>query len=155
MADAASELEALAYRLRLAGDELARELTQAMRRGVDPAREEIRAALPHLLPKRYAAVIEEDVRLGINVRTSQSDPGVSLTAATTSGRARKLRYLDEGRLTHPLFGDREHWYTQDGPAEGVLPGWFTGPAEASGDRVRRELGRALEDIAARAAGGTG
>jgi len=75
---------------------------------------------------------------------------VSITG-TPTGKTRKLRYLDAGRLTHPVFGDREVWRTQEEPS--VQPGWFTGPAEAAGPRVRAGIEKALEDVANRAAGG--
>jgi hypothetical protein len=148
LADAATELEALAFRLRRAGEEeLLREVTKAMRDAVVPVPDEIRAnAEPHHIPKRYAAELDADVHLGINVRTVGSDPGVSVTGAPL-GKTRKLRYLDAGRLTHPLFADREHWYTQEEPS--VQPGWFTGPAEAAGPRVRDGIEKALAAIADR------
>lgn len=151
LADAAAELEALAFRLRRAGDgELVREVTRAMRDAVEPVQAEIRAGLDPHLPKRYAAELDADVRLGTNVRTNDRDPGVSITGAPLA-KTRKLRYLDEGRLTHPLFGDREHWYTQELPS--VQPGWFTGPAEAAGPRVRTAIERALADVAGKAVKG--
>src|SRR6266702_8889959 len=119
LADAAAELEALAFRLRRAGDvELVREVTRAMRDAVDPVQDKIRADLKPRLPDRYAATLDEDLRLGVNVRTNERDPGVAITG-TARGKARKLRNLDAGRLTHPLFGDREHWYTQEGADQGV------------------------------------
>jgi hypothetical protein len=150
LADAAAELEALAFRLRRAGDtELLREVTKAMRDAVVPVQDEIRAGLKPRLPDRYAKELDEDVRLGVNVRTNERDPGVALTGAPRV-KTRKLRNLDAGRLTHPLFGDREHWYTQEGADQGVEPGWFTGPAEAAGPRVRTEIERALEDVSNRA-----
>jgi hypothetical protein len=150
LADAAAELEALAFRLRRAGDgELVREVTKAMRDAVDPVQDEIRAGLKPRLPDRYAKELDEDVRLGVNVRTNERDPGVAITGQARV-KARKLRNLDAGRLTHPLFGDREHWYTQEGAEKGVEPGWFTGPAEAAGPRVRTEIERALEDVSNRA-----
>jgi hypothetical protein len=150
LADAAAELEALAFRLRRAGaGELIREVTRAMRDAVVPVQGQIRAGLKPKLPDRYAADLEADVRLGVNVRTNERDPGVSVTGKAL-GKTRKLRNLDEGRLTHPLFGNREHWYTQEEPS--VQPGWFTGPARAAGPRVRAEIEKALEDVADRAAG---
>ena len=150
--DAAFELEALAFRLRRAGDgDLIRAVTRAMRDAVIPVQDEIRAGLKPKLPDRYAAVLEADVRLGVNVRTGSSDPGVAVTGQS-AGKARKLRNLDAGRLTHPLFGDRTHkWYTQEEPS--VQPGWFTGPAEAAGPRVRAGIERALADIAGKAVKG--
>jgi len=148
LADTASELEALAFRLRRAGDtELLREITKAMRDAVVPVQEQIRADLGPLLPNRYAAALDADLRLGVNVRTGERDPGVALTGQARA-KARRLRYLDAGRLTHPLFGDREHWYTQEEPS--VQPGWFTGPAEGAGPRVRAGIERALADVADKA-----
>jgi len=154
MADMASELEAAAVRLRRAGqDGLARELTAAMRRGVEPVPGQIRDGLRPHLPDRYAA----DLAAGMEIRTitrsgSAAADAVVSVYAKAAGKARKLKNLDEGRLTHPLFGDREHWYTQVGAAQGVQPGWFTGPAEAAAPRVRAELEQALADVAAKAAG---
>src|SRR6266704_3457814 len=110
LGDIADELESVARHLRAAGETgLVRELTAAMRRAVSPVRDEIRAGLDPHLPRRYAEELDADVRLGINVRTTGSDPGVE-------------------------------------------PGWFTGPCEAAGPRVRRELERALDDTAGKAAG---
>ena len=90
------------------------------------------------------------MRLGVNVRTNDRNPGVAITGQARV-KTRKLRYLDEGRLTHPLFGDREHWYTQEEPS--VQPGFFTGPAEAGGPRVRAGIERALADVAGKAVKG--
>ncbi len=80
LADAAAELEALAFRLRRAGDtELLREVTRAMRDAVDPVQDKIRADLKPRLPDRYAAELDADLRIGTNVRTNERDPGVAVT----------------------------------------------------------------------------
>jgi hypothetical protein len=151
LADAATELEALAFRLRRAGEEeLLREVTRAMRDGVEPVKDEIRAGLKPKLPDRYAETLDADVRLGVSVRTVGSEPGVSITGQAT-GKARRLRSLDAGILHHPLWGDRSHWYRQGEPS--VQPGWFTGPAEAAGPRVRDGIEKALADVADRAGKG--
>jgi len=148
LAGAAAELEALAFRLRRAGDtELVREVTRAMRDAVEPVQAEIRAGLVPLLPDRYAATLDADLRLGVNVRTNDRDPGVAVTGQARV-KARKLRNLDEGRLTHPVFGNREEWRTQEEPS--VQPGWFTGPAEAAAPRVRDGIEKALADVAGKA-----
>ena len=151
LVDAAAELEALAFRLRRAGDgELLQAVTKAMRDAVTPVQAEIRAGLAPHLPNRYAAVLDADVRIGTSVRTAGSDPGVSVTGQART-KARKLRNLDEGRLTHPVFGNREEWRTQEEPS--VQPGWFTGPAEAGGPRVRAGIEKALADVADKAVKG--
>jgi hypothetical protein len=151
LADAAAELEALAFRLRRAGDtELLREVTRAMRDAVVPVQAEIRAGLDPHLPNRYAATLDADVRLGVNVRTNERDPGVAITG-TTTGKGHRLRSLDAGELHHPLYGDRGHWYRQGAPS--VQPGWFSDPAEAAGPRVRDGIERALADVADKAVKG--
>jgi len=153
MADLASQLEAAAFRLRRAGEgDLERELTAAMRRGVQPVPGRIRDGLRPHLPDRYAADLADvDIKVIARAGSATTDAVVSVYAKAT-GKARKLRNLDEGRLTHPLFGDREHWFTQVGATQGVQPGWFTGPAEEAAPRVRAELEKALADVADRAAG---
>jgi hypothetical protein len=146
MADMASELEAIAVRLRRAGeDDLARELTAAMRRGVQPVPGQIRDGLRPHLPDRYAGTLDADLDIKTITRNSGGDAVVSVYAQARGGN-RKLRRLDAGLLTHPLYGDREHWYTQ-----GVQPGWFTGPAQDAAPRVRAALEQAMEDVAAQAA----
>ncbi len=157
MADLASELEAIAFRLRRAGDEdLGRELTRAMRDAVDPVPAKIRAGLKPHLPDRYAETLDADLDIKVTARNSggaDADAVVSVYAQTRSGRARKLRRLDAGLITHPLFGDREHWYPRDSRQKGMEPGWFTGPCEDAGPQVRDALEKALGNVSAKATGG--
>lgn len=151
LGDAAVELESIARHLRRAGDtELIRKLNAGMRDGVRHVPDQIREQMKPHMPDPYAAALAEDVRIGISVRTTGADPGVSVTAKAT-GKGRKLRRLDAGLLTHPLFGDREHWYTQPGKTPGGMrPGWFTGPCEDAAPEVRIELEKALHEVAAEA-----
>ncbi len=149
MADMASELEAAAVRLRRAGqDGLARELTAAMRRGVAPVPDQIRAGLRPHLPDRYAATLAADLDIKTIARSGSvtTDAVVSVYAQSRGGD-RKLKRLDAGVLSHPVFGNREKWSTQQ-----VEPGWFTGPAEDAAPRVRAELEQALADVATKATG---
>ena len=53
------------------------------------------------------------------------NPGVVLTATGSKGRKIDLNQLDSGIVRHPLFGNREHWYSQPVP-----PGWWSRPMEA-------------------------
>jgi hypothetical protein len=139
----ASELESIARELRRQADgELFRELTSAMRRGVEPAQEAIRQGLGTRHPKRYfAGTLAPDLDLAVSVSTTGREPGVSLIAR--SGKRRSLRRIDTGQLRHPGPGnDREHWYTQE-----VHPGWFTGPARDADPEVTRNLEAALKRVA--------
>ena len=148
MADMASELEAIAFRLRRAGSEdLAREITAAMRDGVQPVPDAIRDGLKPKLPDRYAAALEEDLDIKVTARNAGGDAVLSVTATTRSAGRRRIRRLDRGVLEHPLWGNRRHWYGQQ-----VGPGWFTGPCEDRRGPVRAGLEQALRDVAAKAEG---
>ena len=147
MADMASELEAAAFRLRRAGaEDLARELTAAMKRGVDPVPDKIRAGLIPHLPNPYAAALDEDLDIKVIARNSGADAVVSVYGQTR-GKRRRINRLEGGVLEHPLWGNRRHWYPQ-----AVRPGWFSGPAEADAPRVRAELEQALRDVSDKATG---
>jgi hypothetical protein len=158
MADLASELEAVAFRLRRAGDEdLGRELTRAMSRGVQEVPDLIRAGLGSHLPDRYAADLAADLDIKTTARNSggaDADAAVAVYAQTR-GKGRRLRRLDAGLLTHPLYGDRGHWYTQaggGGTGPGMHSGWFTSPCEDAAPRVRGNLEQALENVSNRVTG---
>jgi hypothetical protein len=152
--DFAAELESVARELRRQADgELFRELTSAMRRGVESAQDAVRTGLDPRHPKHYfAGTLVPDLDLKVSVSTTGREPGVSLVAIGRTGQGKRaLRRLDRGVLAHPLAGDRERWFRQD-----VEPGFFTGPAEAAEPQVLRELETALgrvADAADRAAGG--
>lgn len=157
MADMASELEAAAVRLRRAGqDDLARELTAAMRHAVAPVPGQIRDGLSSHMPDRYA----DELNAGLDIKTitrsgSATTDAVVTVYAQPVGPARKLKRLDRGFITHPLFGDREHWYTQEGTpgtGPGMHPGFFTGTCQDAEPRVRDALEKALRDVAAKAGG---
>jgi hypothetical protein len=157
MADLASELEAVAFRLRRAGEQdLPRELNRGMRDAIQPIPDQIRAGLKPHLPDHYAAELDADLDIKTITRNSGSataDAAVAVYAQTRSGRRRKLRRLDAGRITHPLYGNREHWYTQSAPSGGMERGWFTGPCEDAAPHVRAALEHALRDVAGKATRG--
>lgn len=148
--DAASELESIARHLREIGEgELVRDLQTAIRRAVNPVRQEIRAGLRTHMPKRYAGVLDADLAIQVGVNTRSRNPGVTLRATTRGAvERRRLRRLDRGLLAHPLFGDRERWYYQELPS--VRPGWFSGPAEDDDPRVRAAIEQVLADASVKA-----
>lgn len=147
---AASELESISRHLRLAGDgELVRELNSALRRSVQPVVKDIREQLIPRLPNSYAQDLDADLAIRVSVRSGERNPGVALRGVTRSGRKRKLRRLDAGVLEHPLWGNRRNWYRQGEPS--VQAGFFTGPARDAAPRVRAEIEKTLEDVAAKAA----
>lgn len=69
----------------------------------------------------------------------KGEAGIRITATERGGRKVDLSALDQGRLRHPLFGNRRHWYQQ-----AVKPGWFTRPMEANERVVQTELQQAVD-----------
>ena len=54
-----------------------------------------------------------------------------------------MRRLNAGRISHPLFGDREHWYAQAG---GMVPGFFDDPVSRAGPGLRTEVEAAVRRV---------
>lgn len=141
----AEKLRALSRALNEAAEkDLRRELYRRMSRAVAPLTEKVKGSLPRFLPDRYADELSRTLKFRTTRRLDRSkNPGVSLwaTASTPRGKPRNLAALNRGRLRHPLYGDRRHWFNQP-----VTPGFWDKPLEDSADEVRRELVNVLDDI---------
>jgi len=118
---------------------LFRDLTRAMRDGVEPVQPKIREELRPRMPDPYADELNADLDFRVSVSVSGRNPGVTLHARP--GRRRSLKRLDRGSLDHPLFGDRDRWYKQP-----VVPGFFTRPCQAAGPDITRNLETALQRV---------
>lgn len=145
LAAGAEEFAALARRLKEAGETgLRRELYKAINDAARPLAQEI-GSTSHLepyMPRRYAGVLASDLAVTVSKLTSRN-PGVRLVAKGRV-RRRKVKSLDAGVLSHPLFGNRKRWFTQ---TDGVRAGFFTGPAEQSAPQVRAAILTAMHDVA--------
>lgn len=73
-----------------------------------------------------------------------ANPGVVLTAVAASGRPINLSALDQGKLRHPLFGNKSHWYPQQ-----VAAGWWSNPMQAGIPAISAEVIGAIEKVAAK------
>jgi hypothetical protein len=155
VADAAVEFEALARALREAGEKgLAQELRKGINEAARPLPDEIRASLIPHMPDTYAATLNHDLRITISQRPSGTSPGVSVVAKasgsvpTVSRRntGRKLKRLDTGLLSHPVFGDRKVWRTQGPEGGGMRPGWFSDPVNKARPRVRQQIEDAVRRV---------
>jgi len=121
---------------------LRKELTAGMRRAAKPLIAKSRAEALQRLPRRGGLakqVAKEPQR--IQVRTGARTAGVRVVVGKRSGGARAA---NRGVIRHPVFGNRKVWVNQSVP-----PDWFDDTMRASAPSVRRELERALEDIADR------
>lgn len=133
--------------LKAAGDkELRKELNKSLREAAKPIIKATRAAALEQLPKRgglAAQVAREPQR--VQVRTGAKTAGVRIVVGRRRGGA---RMADQGLVRHPLFGDREHWYTTKVPE-----GWFTDTGQEQLPQVRGELLKAVAAMADRIARG--
>ncbi len=144
----AEQFFALSRRLKVAGDkDLRRELYRGLNRAMKPLITEVRASALETLPKTGGLAAEiAGSKMRTQRRTGAKSVGVKLivTGPTlgSMGRGRDIGAINRGRLRHPLFGDRHHWYLQT-----VTPGWFSKPTDSSGPAVREQLLVAMKTVA--------
>src|SRR5258708_5773924 len=146
------DLLALSARLRQmgpAGQGLRRELLKSINDAAVPLAREIGSFqyLAPYMPGRYAAVLASDIEVTA-AKNLGAEPSVRIRA---KGRVKKRKVvrLNEGFLTHPLYGDREHWFTQTG---GMRPGFFFDPAEKAAPAIRDKVLGAMAETARKITG---
>lgn len=151
--DFAGELRATARSLRDAGDvDLSRQMGRRITEAARPVLDEVRTTLGEYMPHRYADVLTTDLRLSTSRRLlNRAGARITLLATSRGSKKRKLRRLDEGVLEHPLFGDREHWYSQVAPFGGMRAGFFTDAARREAPAIRKKIVEAMNDTADEAA----
>jgi hypothetical protein len=130
----------LSKALKAAGrTELRKELHKGMRKAARPlipkARAEARARLPQS-GGLADQVAREPAR--VQVRTGR-DPGVRVVIGRKRGGARQA---NRGVIRHPVFGNRDVWVDQR-----VRPGWFDDPMRGEAPAIRRDVLRAMDDVA--------
>ena len=149
------DLLALSARLKQmgpAGQGLRRELLKSINEAAVPLAREIQS-FQHLapyMPGRYAAVLAADVSVTA-AKNLGTEPSVRIRAKGRTHRRKVIR-LNDGFLTHPLFGDREHWFTQGPAAGGMRPGFFFDPAEKAAPGIRDKVLGAMAETARKITG---
>lgn len=134
-------LRDMVLRLRAAGEvELKKQMAAKIRLATLPARQAVTREELAVLPKHG----------GLNQWVAASKPTTRiLTGPKTAGvvirqvkKGHDYRALNRGRLRHPLFGNRNHWYTQQIPA-----GWFERPLYALAPAVQAGCVAAMHETA--------
>lgn len=145
----AGPIRRYARQLRAEGKRLPGELRREAERGLAGVEREIRSRAGASVPRRYSRVLVPSLRFKRSVQLVRDGGGIRLTvwAVSPTGR-RALDDLNEGRLRHPVFGDRERWYGQR-----VRPGMVTGPFEAGEKEVIKRLTKVRDDLRDRLARG--
>ena len=141
--EGADKFGKLAKELKVLGDkELRKELYRGINRAVKPLTEEVKGSTTKFLPRRYALELAKTLKIRSRRRTGK-DPAIYLLAKATTprGTERDLASLNRGRLRHPLYGDRKHWYDQE-----VSPNWWTDPLVGGVEQVREEIVKVIDEI---------
>lgn len=136
----ADDLGALAKRIKEIGDKtLRKELLRGIREATKGTKARIKAnALAELpsrggLAKRVAAS-----KIATKTRTTAKVTSVRITAAN----AYEVKKMNEGKVRHPVHGNRKLWVNQS-----IKAGWFTDPIEADAPTIQAEIGQAMAVVA--------
>ena len=133
----------LARELRRTKDkELRKALYAGINRSVKPLTAAVKEAIPEFLPRRYAIELGKSLRVRARTRAGRN-PSIYLVgkAKTKRGKERDLASLNRGRLRHPLYGDRRHWFNQPVP-----PNWWDDPLLQDAEMVRDQIEAVIEDV---------
>lgn len=144
-----ADVDALVRRIRTHADAkaLRKELYAGLNRATKSVREDMKASIGPSLPSRggLAALVMAKASLTTSA-TSGRNAGVRIR-----GRHRDydLKRLNQGRLRHPVFGNRSVWVQQ---TAGVIPGFLDEAFEKSKPEIARDVRRVLDEIARKVEG---
>lgn len=145
----ADDVDALVRRLRTHADgkALRRELNAGLNRVTKSVREDMKASIGPSLPSRggLAALVMAKVSLTTGA-VAGKNAGVRIRARHKSY---DLKRLNEGRLRHPVFGNRSVWVEQ---TAGVHGGFLDEAFDKHKAEVARGIQRVLDDIARKVEG---
>lgn len=145
----ADDVDALVRRIRTHADAkaLRKELYAGLNRVTKGVREDMKASIGPSLPSRggLATLVMAKASLTTSA-VSGRNAGVRIKARHKSY---DLKGLNEGRLRHPVFGNRNVWVEQ---TAGVNPGFLDEAFEKSKPEVTRGIQRVLADIARKVEG---
>lgn len=129
-------LERAGRALRGADKHFRRELFRGLNTASKPLREAVQESIPDYMPNRggYAKTLQASHSPRTQVKTGGRDPSIRIISRTKGGVKRKVKALEAGKLSHPVFGNRRVWRTQS-----VKPGFFTEPMMDKADDVRDEM----------------
>lgn len=131
------QFAALAKRLEaVSGADVRRELDAALVRSTPPLKRAAKASAAANLPHRGGLA---GVVASAEMSTVAYGGGVRIVAHGIQ----QLALTNSGLVRHPVYG-RNRWVTQSIPK---ARDWFFKPMRKGADKVRRELVKALDDIA--------
>lgn len=136
--------------IRIARDVVLPEsLVQGLSEAAEPLEREAKSELLSTMPSGYGPIVSAALMARVDVSRSGSGATISISARAPGRREdRDLPALNQGRLRHPVFGNRRKWVVQ-----GVPAGFWTRPANKTIRRIERQVARAVGRTAAAIRGG--
>lgn len=122
-----------------------RRVSSATRRAVERTyRPAVVSMAPSLMPDRYAGLLARDLKVSTSVRFAGPEPGVTVSVSAPTGgpQGRDVSSLERGRLSHPLFGNKHHWYRQ-----AVTRGFASKPIKVIRSKIVNEIDQELAKVA--------
>jgi hypothetical protein len=122
--------------------DLQARLLKETRAAMRPTERQVRVSTGRL-PTGYLGAIARSVKVATRVTSTAS--GVKATVKTSARGQREnrdVRAIDAGRLRHPLFGRRKHWYTTT-----VKPRFVSDPMDLMVRRVSDGAQQAANEVA--------
>jgi hypothetical protein len=123
---------------------LRKELYAGLNRVTKGVREDMKASIGPSLPSRggLAALVMAKASLTTGPASGRN-AGVRIRARARKGGG-DLKRMNEGRLRHPVFGNRRVWVQQ---TAGVIPGFLDDSFEKQKPEISRAVQRVMDDIA--------
>ncbi len=128
-----------------------RELRSTLRKIIStetkPARIELREATRAALPKKGGLSRWAGKMPALSIHESGPSIGASIKL---SRKGHDMEALNRGRIRHPLFGNRKHWYVEGGES-----GWWDAARKRIEPQVRQAVSEGIQkyiDEVARKAG---
>ena len=123
--------------------DLRRELEKGLRRSVRTMPKTFRAGALGWLPHRggLAYEIGADLRFrsSVNVNPGRMRLRITGSARGPSGKARDLYKMNQGRLRHPVFGNRRVWVMQ-----AIRPRWWDDAGIVAAQEAYGEIVKAVD-----------
>lgn len=142
----------LAKDLKAAGNkDLPKEMRAAGKRIAEPAQEAIRQAALDTLPSKGGLNewVAGRLKFSTLVRLSGSNVGIRIkTKHRGKTGLSDLAAINRGRVRHPLYGNRDHWYLTQ-----ITPGFVGKALDDMADTAREEFLAAVDEVARKFAAG--
>lgn len=140
-----AELRHVQAQLTVAMPRIIKQATPGVRREMRKLQPDVKAEAAKTLPHGggYALVMSRSVQAKTSVRsTAMRIIATADVSARGKGEDRDVSAVNRGRLRHPLFGRKRHWFTTT-----VLPGFVDRPVDRAGDRIAEVVRDARDDVA--------